>query len=260
MAQSLGRARLRSVARVALPEGALQPSAFDSNLRRPEEVREALLRLRDGLEQADRAATLILPDGAARLALLEAPRGTDPRAYARFRLTQSLPYPQGEALVDVLPLRGRRVVGAAVRRSIVEGYEAVAAAAGFVQERMDLAPLAALAGLARQARLRSVGVILGDAALSLAAFDGRSLVVLRNRRRDPGPDEADRLREEVDRTASLAGEDDGRMRVVVTGAGAQRLVRDLVSSGHDAVLASTAPGVGLLPEAAELAWLGAAVA
>jgi hypothetical protein len=258
VSRGLGRVRLRRLARVGLPEGALQPSAFDPNLVQPQEVREALLRLRQGLERAGRLTTLILPDGVARLALLEAPPGTAPRAYARFLLTQSLPYPAGEAIVDVLPLGGRRVVGAVVRRGIVEGYEAAAAAAGFAQERVDIAPLAALAGLLRRARPPSVDVILGEAAVCLAAFDGRSFVVLRNRRRDSGPDEAERLREEVDRTAALAGA--GDVPVAVTGAGAGRLVRELSSRGRGAVLASTAPGMGPVAEAAELAWLGAAVA
>jgi hypothetical protein len=98
--------------------------------------------------------------------LTDAAADTDPRELVRFRLASSLPYPPGEAVVDVLPLGGGRLLGAAVRRSVVAEYESVATAAGFEQEGVDLAPLVALAGLARRAS--GVHVILGDAALSLA--------------------------------------------------------------------------------------------
>jgi hypothetical protein len=202
--------------------------------------------------------TLVLPHGLARVLLLEAPKGADPLEYARFRLGSALPYPVGEAAVDLLPLDGRRSLAAAVRRDVVAGYEAAAVAAGLQTDRVDLAPLAALSGLLRQPRpARTVEIVLGDAALSLAAFDRGRLSAFRSRRRDPGPGEAERVCEDAARTASPGAGDPPCVRV--TGVGARSFRDDLAGAGHEAELAAVLPGAGSLPEVAELPWLGAAL-
>src|SRR5205823_4367753 len=133
--------------------------------------------------------------------------GVAARELARYRVTPGLPYPPEEALVDVLPLEDGRVVAAAVRRSLVEGYEAAAAAASLEVERLDLAPLAALSALSREGRgtASSVDVILGDRALSLAAWHGGRLRALRGRLRTAGAAEPEWLAREIDRTAAAAG-------------------------------------------------------
>src|SRR5438045_2792699 len=77
-----------------------------------------------GLEVGRGKVVLVLPDGVARTALVEVSGGVAARELARYRVTPGLPYPPEEALVDVLPLDDGRVVAAAVRRSLVEGYEA----------------------------------------------------------------------------------------------------------------------------------------
>jgi hypothetical protein len=254
--------RLASHARVPLPEGALAPAAFAPNLARPEEVSAALRELARTLRIGTTPVCLLLPDGLARLALLEVPADVTPQQYARFRIVPGLPYPAEEAVIDVLPLSGGRAVVAAVRRGVVEGYEAVAAQAGLAQDRLDLTPLAALSGLLRDpgdARSLTVDVILGDAAFCLAAHEGSALRALRNRRRDPGPDEPRRLADEVQRTAFLAG-DGAALRVRVVGAGAG----DLLAAWRHTVGAaepgwrSADPAAGA--DASELAWLGGAVA
>ncbi len=119
--------------------------------------------------------------------------------------------------------------------------------AGFTQERVDLAPLIAVAGLLR--RGAGVHVILGDAALSLAAFQDARLTAFRTRRRDPGPGEARRLLEEAERTALLGGGDGA---VTFVGPGARGLVQELVASGSPV---SLGPGGESAPEGAEAAWL-----
>lgn len=243
-ARALGRPRLGSFARVELPPGALTPSALGPNLQRPDAVGAALEQLRRSLGSGS-GATLVLPDGVGRVLLLDVASGTDLRAFVRFRLAPSLPYPAEEAVIDVLALGRGRVLGAAVRRSVVAEFEAAAAGAGFTQERVDLAPLLVLAGLLR--RGAGVHVILGDAALSLAAFRDARLAAFRTRRRDPGPGEAERLFEEAERTALLAGAE-GRLCFV--GPGARGLVEELAAAGRAAEL-----GAGD-PRAAETAWLG----
>jgi len=245
-ARALSRSRLSTFARIELPPGALTPSALGPNVQRPDAVGEALAALRRRLGSGS-GATLVLPDGVGRVVLLDTPEGTDDRAYVRFRLAASLPYPAEEAAFDVLSLGRGRALGAAVRRSVVEEYEQAAVGAGFTQERVDLAPLIAVAGLLR--RGAGVHVILGDAALSVAAFQDARLTAFRTRRRDPGPGEARRLLEEAERTALLGGGDGA---VTFVGAGARDLVQELVASGSPVSLGS---GGESAPDGAEAAWL-----
>ncbi len=249
LARGFGRRRLRSFVRVPLAPDAIAPSAVSPNILRPEEVREALRRLRQQLGRAGSAATLVLPDGTARLALLEV-EGDNLRDYARFRLGPGLPYPLGEAVVDVLPAGPGRALAAAVRRSIVEEYEEVATTAGFTRERVDLAPFVGLAGMLRRDRAPEVHALLGEAALSLAAFDARGIAVVRQRRRDPAAGEGERLFAEAARTARLLGDGDD-FRLTLCGAGAGELGRELVAAGLPAEIRGPAEPAG----AGEAAWL-----
>jgi hypothetical protein len=165
-------------------------------------------------------------------------------------------------VVDVLLLGRGRCLGAAVRRAIVEDYESVATAAGFVQERVHLAPLAALVGLSRRPprSAPAVDVILGDAAVSFAASEAGVVRAFRNRRRDAGPGEAGRILDEAERTAAAAWNGTAASaRVVVSGAGARAMVDELAAEGRVAELGTTLPGAERMAAAAEAAWLGAAL-
>jgi hypothetical protein len=246
---------------VALGPGALWPHPLDVNLRRPEEVGGALRRVLDGLDTGRERVSLILPDGVARIGLVDVPAGVAPEEYARFRWAQALPYPAAEAIVDVLPLGGGRAVAAAVRRRVTLEYEAVAERAGLSPGRVDLAPLSALSALVRDplAEATAVDVILGDAAYCLAASHGGALRVLRNRRRDADASEAERLGREVDRTAALAGNGAGPLRMRIVGAGARGLIGELLRAGRAAGPGWEMDGGRLPVEAAELSWLGAAL-
>lgn len=251
--------RVHATARAPLGEGALAPSPLDDNLARPDEVREALREVRANLGSNGRRSVLVIPDGVARVVLVRPPAGVRPSEYARYRVLQGLPYPAHEAITGALSLgRQGALLAAAVRRSTVRAYEEAAAAAGFAQERLELAPLAALSGLLPDPGPgRVAALLLGDAALCLAGFEGGTLTTFRCRRRDPGPDEARRLREEVERTAALSGPGSPpRMRVVGPGSGA--LVRELTALGMAAELGWQASPNGNAVEAAEMAFLGAA--
>jgi hypothetical protein len=259
LSRGLGGLRLRLAARVPLPEGALVPEALDVNIRRPDVVAEALSGLRTALGASDGRATLILPDGVARTQLLELSPGASARDFARFRLGPMLPYAATEAIVDTMPVGRDRVLAAAVRRAVVEGYEEAAATAGFAHERVDLAPLAALASLGRQADgADRVDAVLGDVAYSLAAFSGGALVLFRTRRREAGVDEVHRIAEEIVRTAELAAAGT-RPRVRAVGPGALALVSELAGAGWPAAPGWEAERDGLPLPAAELPWLGAAL-
>ena len=119
-------ARLRTLAREPLAPGALMPGPAGANLADEAVVHAALVRV---LERVARErVTLVLPDGLARLALLETPSGVDAREYVRFRLSSALPWPAADASVDTLAAGGSRVVGAAIGRASVAEYEQAAPA------------------------------------------------------------------------------------------------------------------------------------
>ncbi len=257
VSRALGGRRLGGLRRAALPERALAPSPLEHNVRDPAAVGAVLSRLLTETGKQGATATLILPDGIARVALLAPPPGVAPLAYARFRLAGSLPFPAAEAIVDVLPLEGGRVLAVVVRRLVVEGYEAVARAAGLGVGRVELAPIVGFESLRRLGPGNNcvVDVILGDVAYSLAAWKDAAVCVFRTRRRDPGAAEAGQLRQEILRTATLAG--DGvapRMRLVGPGAGA--LVLALRRYGDAAEPGWHASGETLPVDAVEVPWLG----
>ncbi|HSD27738.1 MAG TPA: hypothetical protein VLL75_10580 [Vicinamibacteria bacterium] len=224
LGEGLGARRVSGFARVPLEPGALAPSPSGPNLQRPDEVRSAVRRAAEGL---GRRATLVVPDGVARVALVDVPDGADPRDYVLFRLAPSLPFPAADAIVDALDAGGRRAVGAAVRRATVAEYEQAAVAAGLEVERVHLAPLVALAGLMRAGARDAVHAVLGDVALCLAAFRDGAPVAVRSRRRDRSSGEASRLRLEASRTAAFAGDGEEPPRLVVSGADATRLLNEL---------------------------------
>jgi hypothetical protein len=242
--------RVRGFKRAALDPGALVPSAFEPNLARGDEVRGAVRRALEGLGGG--RATLVLPDGLARIALFDLPPGAKPRDYVRFRLAASLPWPASETIVDSLPASHGRVVGAAVRRSTVAEYEEAAAATGLEVERVHLAPLLALEGLARSGVRDAVHAVLGDVALCLATFHEGALVALRNRRRDRSGGEASRLRDDAGRAAAHAGNGIGPARFGLSGVDATRLRREV--GGENAPRGLQGPVEW--DDAVDAAWLG----
>jgi hypothetical protein len=254
LSRGFGRRRLKAFETAPLPAGVLNPSPVSRNVLRPAELGEALSRLRARLGRTG-PATLVLPEGTARLVLLDV-NGESLRDYARFRLAAGLPYPLDEAVVDVLRVGSGRALAAAVRRAVVEEYEAAAAAAGFERERVDLAPFVGIAGLlGRGERSPRVHALLGESAMSLAAVDGSGLAAFRQRRRDPGPGEPERLAAEAARTARLLG-NGGDFQLSVSGSGASRIGEELASSGLAVEVSSAAvdaPG-------GEAAWLAGLLA
>jgi hypothetical protein len=258
VAGGLGAPRLQAFAQVPLTPGAVEPSPLEPNLRRPDEVKDALSTLARALGGRRGAVTLVLPNGVARVLLMDAPADVPARQFARYRLTPGLPYPAEEAIVDVLALPRGRILAAAVRRGVVEGYEAAAQAAGLEHERLDLAPLAALAALLREppGEGPAVHVLLGDAAASLAAVQDGVLQAFRTRLRDTSTGEAGRLEEDADRTSALAGPGPApRLRAV--GAGAAVLARAWSEAGRAAEAGWRVQGIP--GEAAEMGWLGGAL-
>jgi hypothetical protein len=260
--RGLGRPRVAASSSVRLPEGALVPSAVAPNLQAPEEVGRAIREALGNLGRGRAGVTLVLPHGISRLAILDLPRDHAPAEYARFRLGTSLPYPAAEAVVDYLPLERNRLLAAAVRREVVAEYESVAASAGIARARVDLAPLAAAAGagpVAIRFPAATVCLVMGDAACSFLAYDRGRLLGVRTRRRDPERGEAERLHQDVLRTAAAAGLF-GEPELVVGGSGARGVLDQWAAAGRAARLLSLLAEEGPLHEAGARPWLAAALA
>ena len=100
------RGEVGASVRVPLEPGALVPDPVETGLRDPAVVKAALADLLDRLGRHPRA-TLVLPMGLARFALLDPPPAPKAREFARFRLGPSLPFAAEEAIIDVVPA-GRR--------------------------------------------------------------------------------------------------------------------------------------------------------
>jgi hypothetical protein len=244
--------RLQAFARVPLLAGQLVPSPSGENVPFPDAVRDALRHAVEAAGRGAGAATLVLPEGIARLALLPLPPNAEARDFARFRLGASLPFPVSEAIVEALPAGRARAVGAAVRRGVVAEYERVAASVGLVCERVHLAPLLAIEALRARAR-DGAHIVLGDTAGCFVVVRAGGVEALRSRRRDSSPGEAGRLLAEAGRVARLAGLVDAR--VTFSGSDAARLRGEGGVPDEDPLASPAGP-----VESAEAAWLPGAVA
>jgi len=182
--RGIERPRVSASSWCPLDPGALAPSPVDANVVRFDEVRDALERVAREIGVNGRLVTCALPDGTARAAVFPSPRGVGAEEFVRFRLGSSLPYPSSEAVARLLPAGRGRVLAAAVRRSIVEGYEAVLEAAGLRRDRVDVASLAAVRALRVRLRGRGsvVAVVSGAWSTTLALLESGALRVLRSRR------------------------------------------------------------------------------
>jgi hypothetical protein len=238
-------AEVRSAERVSLEPGALVPSPTEPNLARPAAVKAALTELLDRLGRPARA-TVVLPLGLARLSLLDLPEGTEAREYARFRLAPGLPFPLEEALVDVVPAGGARVLAAAVRRQVVAGYEELLAGCGVEVERVDLMPLAAVTARRRERRPAGIDVFLGDVAFAVAFHEGGALRAFRSRWRGRGADELVRIGRTLE-SALRAHSGPVTPRVLVFGPASHEIAAGLSSEG---LAASPGPEDTLLGAAA----------
>lgn len=174
-------------------------------------------------------ATVLLPDYAGALLVLDRERGVDLVEHARFRLAASLDAAVADLVARVAPAPGGRLLAIALRRDTLVSYQAAIAAAGLASAAISFAAFAALAALPAASAPVTVDLVLGDAAGTLFGWNGGRLASARCRLRDPGADDAPRWHAEIRRTAALLGAEPGRVRVL--GPGAARLGAALVGLG-----------------------------
>ena len=150
---------LTAVARVELAEGAIVPSLKPGNVADRvatiAAVRRALeaIGARSNARNAD--LTLVIPDGAVRVLLLDFDslpgKITEALPIVRFRLKKLVPFDTDDAMVSYQVMSSTRsavrVLAVAIPRDVLTDYETVAREAGFEPGAVLPSTLAAVAGL-----------------------------------------------------------------------------------------------------------------
>jgi type IV pilus assembly protein PilM len=148
---------LAAVARVELSGGAVTPSLKPGNIADRVAVAEAVRRVLEGIgERAnsrDGDITLVIPDAAVRVLLLEfdtlPAREADALPIVRFRLKKLLPFDADDAMVAYQIMSTTktmvRVLAVAIPRDVLAEYETAVREAGFEPGAVLPSTLAALA-------------------------------------------------------------------------------------------------------------------
>ncbi|WP_433983571.1 hypothetical protein RBB78_21255 [Tunturiibacter empetritectus] len=160
-------ALLTSVARVDLANGAVAPGLKAGNLVDKSSVTAAVKKALDtvsGRGSSDRAergagrlrdVTLIVPDAAVRVLFLDfeqlPTKAAEALPLVRFRLKKLLPFDSDDAMVSYQVMSSEkgtiRLLAVAMPKAVLEEYEAMVLAAGYLPGAVLPSTLAALAGL-----------------------------------------------------------------------------------------------------------------
>lgn len=158
----------------AIPAGAIQPSAVETNIANAEAVQSALSVVLARLGATSGDIALLVPDSVVRVFIL--PFETFPRRaedaipMLRFRLKKSVPFDVEETVVSSMRQTGKdgglEVVAALARQRILREYEALVEAAG-------LAP-----GVVLSSSLASLPLLDAQGATLLVRISGRLLTTV----------------------------------------------------------------------------------
>lgn len=258
-------------AHAPLPAGVVTPSATAANVRDREAAAAAVRDVLGRLPSRDTRVSLVVPDSAAKVSILHfestpARRG-DLERLIRWKLRDAVPFGLDDAQVawdaTAPNAAGGDFLAVVMRRDIVEGYEAVALAAG-VQPGVVAPASFGLLRLVHSGARPAAGV--GDRLLVHAAAGYNTAAIVRDGnlalyRSQPGDQDAD-LTDLVHRTAMyyedrLGGA--GFTQVLLAAdRRAARAVTDRLAARIDAPIAPLhAPGGPDVPAAAAGALLGA---
>jgi type IV pilus assembly protein PilM len=152
-------APLAAAARVALAEGAVAPSLKPGNIvdrvAVTAAIRSALEQIGERHNTRDANLTLVIPDSAVRVLLLDfealPTRAAEALPLVRFRLKKLLPFDADEAMVTYQAMSTSksivRVLAVAIPRDVLSEYETAAREAGFEPGAVLPSTLACLAAL-----------------------------------------------------------------------------------------------------------------
>ncbi len=186
--------------RLALPPETIRPGQIQPNILNSGSLGQAIERMIEESGYEEKAISLLIPDIASRVALLDfesLPKGAKERdQLVRFRLKKMLPYPETEARLAVAKIPGhggaRRLLVESVRESILAGYESVLEEMGLVAGLIDTSTfgLMSLLGRMEETRLESTALVnLGDGYVSIAIIQAGHLVLYRTKAAPSDPAE-----------------------------------------------------------------------
>jgi type IV pilus assembly protein PilM len=150
---------LAAVSRVALADGAVLPSLKPGNIvdrvAVAAAIRSALEQIGERANVRDANLTLVIPDSAVRVLLLDfealPSRATEALPLVRFRLKKLLPFDADDAMVTYQTMSTSksvvRVLAVAMPRDVLSEYETVAREAGFEPGSVLPSTLACLAAV-----------------------------------------------------------------------------------------------------------------
>ena len=206
-AASLGPGQAPVYAFQPLAADALAPSIGEPNLRAPEAVAQAIRTAIEQVAHRASAVTLVVPDAAVRVFVLDfddlPSRAAEAVSILRFRLRKALPFDVEQAAVSYQILTeskaGCKVLVAVIPGSILQEYEAVARQAGFEPGAVLSTSLAALAVIDSAEPVLAAN--LCAMSLTTAITHGHDLLLYRTL---DLPEEPDLRREVVQRDIAVA--------------------------------------------------------
>jgi type IV pilus assembly protein PilM len=182
-------ALLTAVARGELTDGALTPGLKAGNVVDRAAVVAAVRKALDGVASQGRGrdVTIVIPDAAVRVLLLEfdelPSKALEALPVVRFRLKKLLPFEVEEAVVSYQVMASAKgsvqVVAVAVPKSVLDEYEGVVTAAGYLPGAVLPSTLAALAGL-DEAEAATLVVNAGPGGVTTAIVKGGILLLHRS--------------------------------------------------------------------------------
>jgi type IV pilus assembly protein PilM len=182
-------ALLTATSKGELPEGALAPGLKAGNVVDRAAVVAAVRKSLDGVASQGRGrdVTVVIPDAAVRVLLLEfdelPSKAVEALPVVRFRLKKLLPFEVDEAVVSYQVMTSAKgsvqVVAVAVPKSVLDEYEGVVTAAGYLPGAVLPSTLAALAGL-DESDVAALVVNTGPNGVTTAIVKGGVLLLHRS--------------------------------------------------------------------------------
>jgi type IV pilus assembly protein PilM len=179
-------ATLTAVSWSEFPDGAVVPGLKPGNLAARAEAIAAVKRALEAVALKERQTTLVLPDAAVRVLLLDfdqlPAKAEEAMPVVRFRLKKLLPFDADDAIVSYQIMstsRGLvRVLAVAAPREVLAEYESVVREAGFEPGAVLPSTLAACAGLTEMEAAQLL-VNAGETGVTTAIVQGGVLLLHR---------------------------------------------------------------------------------
>jgi len=190
-------------ARVALPDGALEPTAAAANMVDREVVTDAVRQVLAQLPRRTTRIGLVVPDSVAKVSFVRfdkvPARSADLEHLVGWQVRKAVPFRVEDAQLAYasgvgLPGGGQEFVVTLIRRNIVEEYEGVCAAAGAHAGLVDLATfnlINAASAMSPPSHADWLLVHMAHGYSTLAIVRGQDLIFFRNRPSTTNGDLAD---------------------------------------------------------------------